>query len=116
MDVSDGLILDLERMMNRQKLNYKIHIDKVPISKKLNNLIKQNKFKKENFISNGDDYQILFTSSPKNLNKIKKLASRIKIKITPIGKIIKEANLILNSNNENLIKSMKIKGYLHTFR
>ena len=33
MDVSDGLILDLERMMNRQKLNYKIHIDKVPISK-----------------------------------------------------------------------------------
>jgi len=116
MDVSDGLILDLERMMNWQQLNYKIHLDQVPISNKLKNLIKQNNFKKENFISNGDDYQILFTSSSKNFNKIKRLAKRIKIKITAIGKITKEANLILNSNKENLIKTMKIKGYLHTFR
>ena len=115
-DVSDGLILDLERMMNRQQLNYKIHLDQVPISNKLKNLIKQNNFKKENFISNGDDYQILFTSSSKNFNKIKRLAKRIKIKITAIGKITKEAKLILNLNKENLIKTMKIKGYLHTFR
>ena len=69
----------------------------------------------ENFISKGDDYQILFTSPFNKIEKIKKIAKRIKIKITAIGRITKGDNLILNSKNKNLLKSMKNKGYLHKF-
>ena len=62
-DISDGLIDDLKKMINKQKLSYKIYEDKIPVSKNLHNYLIKNKFKKINLISNGDDYQILFTAS-----------------------------------------------------
>ena len=62
MDISDGLILDLERMINKQNINYHLNLNQIPTSNKLKQLIDNNNLKKENFISKGDDYQILFTS------------------------------------------------------
>ncbi len=115
MDISDGLILDLERMINNQNFNYHLNLNQIPISNQLKQLIDNNKLQKENFISKGDDYQILFTSPFDKIEKIKKIAKRIKIKITAIGRITKGTNLILNSKNKNLLKSMKNKGYLHRF-
>ena len=114
-DISDGLILDLERMINNQNFNYHLNLNQIPISNKLKQLIGNNKLQKENFISKGDDYQILFTSPLNKSEKIKKIAKRIKIKITAIGRITKGTNLLLNSKNKNLLKSMKNKGYLHRF-
>ena len=59
----------LEKMINKQKLSYKFG-RKIPISKNLQ-IIKKNNYKKSNFISNGDDYQILFTASLTNLESLK---------------------------------------------
>ena len=102
-------------MINKQNINYHLNLNQIPISNKLKQLIDNNNLKKENFISKGDDYQILFTSPFNKVEKIKKIAKRIKIKITAIGRITKGTNLILNSKNKNLLKSMKNKGYLHRF-
>ena len=33
MDISDGLIADLEKLINKQKLSYKLYLNKIPISK-----------------------------------------------------------------------------------
>ena len=38
-DVSDGLVADLEKLINNQKLSYKIFMRNIPISKNLNKLI-----------------------------------------------------------------------------
>ena len=38
-DISDGLILDLERMINNQNLGYILSIKDIPISKNLQKLI-----------------------------------------------------------------------------
>ena len=38
-DISDGLIADLEKLINNQKLSYKLYLNDIPISKKLNELI-----------------------------------------------------------------------------
>ena len=35
MDVSDGLVSDLCKLINEQKLSFEINIDKIPISKNL---------------------------------------------------------------------------------
>ena len=40
-DISDGLIDDLSKMINRQNLSYHLFEEKIPISKKLSNLIKK---------------------------------------------------------------------------
>ena len=115
-DISDGLILDLERMINNQNLGYTLSIKDIPISKNLNKLINLNNFQKKEFVSNGDDYQVLFTSPLNKTEKIKKLSKKINIKITQIGKITNKPNLILNVDGKNSLKSIKNKGYLHKFK
>ena len=115
-DISDGLILDLERMINNQKLGYTLSVKDIPISKNLQKLIKLNNYQKEKFVSNGDDYQVLFTSPLKKVKQIKKLSKRINIKITKIGIITNKPNQILNLKGKNCLKSIKNKGYLHKFK
>ena len=66
-DISDGLITDLEKLINKQKLSYKLFIKDIPISKNLKKLINLKVINKTSFVSRGDDYQILFTASHQKL-------------------------------------------------
>ena len=61
-DISDGLISDMEKLINNQKIYFEINIDKIPISKKLNDYLQKNNMDKKDFVFSGDDYQLLFTS------------------------------------------------------
>ena len=114
-DISDGLFTDLKKLINEQRLGYIINIDNIPISKNLSLYLKKNKKKSINYISRGDDYQILFTSSKKNRSYIKKISKRINQKISLIGKITNQTkqNKIINSRNQ--IKTLNYDGYLHNF-
>jgi len=114
-DISDGLIADLEKMINIQHLSYQINEHKIPTSKLLTKIIKDYKFKKSNFISNGDDYQILFTASPSKARIIENKSKLLQVKITKIGKIIsgsKKSTIIDQKGKQILIKN---KGYTHQF-
>ena len=114
-DISDGLFADMEKLINNQKLSYQIFLEKIPISSNLSKILKKKKLLKENFISNGDDYEILFTANTKNRNLIKKIAKKSKTKITRIGYIKKNTNKssVLNALNSKII--LKNKGYFHSF-
>ena len=114
-DISDGLFADLYKLVNNQKFGFSLCLNKVPISKNLSDYLKKNNKKKLNYISKGDDYQILFSASKKNRIYIQKLAKRINQKITLIGSftnIYKQRKLI---NHKDLKKSLNYEGYLHKF-
>ena len=114
-DISDGLFGDLNKLINNQKIGYNVYLDKIPISKNLNSYLKKNNKKSLYFISKGDDYQVLFTSSKKNRIYIKKLAKRINLKITKIGtttNIYKHRKII---NHKKYLKSLNYKGYSQKF-
>jgi len=115
MDVSDGLFGDMKKLINNQKYGFIIDANKIPISNKLSNYIKNNKKKKLDFIDRGDDYQILFTSSKKNRSYIEKLSKRINQKITLIGKITNQNKKYLIIKNEIVIKALNFDGYTHKF-
>jgi thiamine-monophosphate kinase len=87
-DISDGLFADLEKMINNQNVNYEIHLDKVPISKPMEMLLKKRRLQKIKMISNGDDYQILFTASKNKSRIIKEASKKLNLKITKIGRIL----------------------------
>ena len=114
-DISDGLLADMEKLINNQKLSYQIYLEKIPISSNLSKFLKKKKLLKENFISNGDDYEILFTAKKNNRNLIKKIAKKHKTKITRIGFIKKNTtkSSVLNALNSKII--LKNKGYFHNF-
>ena len=114
-DISDGLIDDLKKMINRQDFSFQIFEEKIPVSKTLKQLIMIKKLKKIDITSKGDDYQILFTASPDKSRIIKKLSKTRGIKITKIGKIIsgKNRSKIINIKNKQI--EAKNKGYIHQF-
>ena len=115
MDISDGLISDLSKLINKQKLSFKIYANKIPISNNLEIYLKKYKIAKTKYLFNGDDYQILFTASKKNRSLIKSIAKKMNQKITIIGRINKsyKKNLILLDNKA--LNLSKFKGYSHKF-
>jgi thiamine-monophosphate kinase len=114
-DVSDGLIDDLSKMINRQNLSFHLFEKKIPVSKKLSNLIKKKMLNKIDLISNGDDYQVLFTADIKKARIIQQASKTTGIKITKIGKIVsaKDRSLIFDEKGKQI--RAKSKGYIHRF-
>ena len=114
-DISDGLISDMDKLINKQRLSYNILLSKIPISFNLYKVLKNKKLFKKNFISNGDDYEILFTASKNKRSLIKKISKISKNKITRIGYIKKNLNKSSVLNGLNTKITLKNKGYFHTF-
>ena len=114
-DISDGLIDDLSKMINKQNLSFHLFENKIPISKKLNNLIKKQKFRKIDVISKGDDYQTLFTANVNKARIIKNASKATRIKITKIGKIVSGKNKSLIFDEKGKQIKAKYKGYIHQF-
>ena len=102
-------------MINSQKLSYKLELKDIPISINLKKIIDNKKLSKINYISNGDDYQVLFTASKKKRRIIKRIFSNIRIKVTKIGTInsINKKSMIIDHKKREI--TLKNKGYLHKF-
>jgi thiamine-monophosphate kinase len=115
MDISDGLAIDMNKLINKQKLGYLIDINKIPMSRELEQLIKQKKLKKLDYLFNGDDYQILFTASKSKRAYIKLLSSKMNQKISIIGQINTKSKNYLLDGRRIPIKYLKYRGYSHKF-
>ncbi len=114
-DLSDGLIDDLSKMINNQKLSFSLNENKIPISKNLSKIIKTKNMKKIKLVSNGDDYQILFTASKDKSRIIAQTSKNLGIKISKIGKISsnKKRSVIIDEKGKEIV--LKNKGYVHQF-
>ena len=114
-DISDGLLADLDKMINNQKLSYKIFLNDIPISRNLKKILDSKNLPKINYVSKGDDYQVLFTASKDKMRIIKKIASNCRVKLTKIGSIqsyVKKSSIV---DDKNVKISLKNKGYFHKF-
>ena len=114
-DISDGLFADLEKLINKQKLSYKINLESIPISKNLKRLIFLKRLNKLSFISEGDDYQILFTANANKSRIIDKTAKSLGIRISKIGKICSYTHKSQLINQKGMKIAIKSKGYYHNF-
>ena len=109
------MIDDLEKLINKQKLSYKLNLSNVPISSNLKKLLTLKKSNKISYISQGDDYQILFTANSSKSRIINKTAKSLGIKISKIGKICSnlQKSQIIDEKGEKI--AIKTKGYFHRF-
>jgi thiamine-monophosphate kinase len=114
-DISDGLLADLDKMINNQKLSYKLFLDDIPISNNLKKILDLKNLSKINYVSNGDDYQVLFTASKNKTRIIKKIASNYRVKITKIGSIQSHVEKPSIIDDKDVKITLKNKGYFHKF-
>ena len=115
MDISDGLISDMGKLINNQKLSFEIDVNKIPVSKYLEIYLKKYNKKRSAYLFNGDDYQILFTAPVKNRSLIKSIGKKMNQKVTLIGKInqgYKKNSIKLDNKSQKLTN---FKGYSHKF-
>ena len=114
-DISDGLLADLDKMINNQKLSYKLFLKDIPISKNFKEVLNLKKLSKIDHVSKGDDYQILFTASKNKLRIIEKIANNTGVKLTKIGSIHSFAKKSSIFDDKNIQIKSKNKGYFHNF-
>ncbi|HOJ44141.1 MAG TPA: thiamine-phosphate kinase, partial [Syntrophorhabdaceae bacterium] len=105
MDISDGLIIDLERMMNESKKSAKVYMEKIPIPNTLKRLSLEGLG-----LSGGEDFQFLFTFPEEKLSAIENIKRKGYV-ISIIGEVTKGRGVKLyeNGKRKNILK----KGYEH---
>ena len=114
-DVSDGFIQDLGHLCKNSKCGAEVDISLLPLSSCMKSLVKKNKIKLKESFSNGDDYQILFSSKVSKRSNIKNISKMLNVRITRVGFIKKEKNITIK-NKSLKIKIIKQKmGYTHCF-
>ena len=115
-DISDGFFQDLKHILTNSNLSSEIFVNNVPVSVYLNLYLKKTKNNKLDFVSNGDDYQILFTANKNKRNLIKKISKSTATKVSIIGSIKNKSipgKIKLINGEFGLPKKL---GYIHNFR
>ena len=106
-DVSDGLAQDLGHILHASKVGAEIELDQLPIDDHVKQLQQESQW--QYALAGGDDYELCFTISPQNYQKILQL--ELDVNISKIGQIT--PNLGIRYNNHGVDQVIKFKGYQH---
>ncbi len=88
-DVSDGLLIDTSHLLEESGVGVRIWEDRLPLSRVYRKWM--NTYLKDPYplaLNGGEDYELLFTASPKMRKKILSLAITSKVPMTRIGEIL----------------------------
>jgi thiamine-monophosphate kinase len=110
LDISDGLVADLQHICERSDLGATIFVEDIPLSSALRNLQDQEQAYRY-ALTGGDDYELCFTVSPENMPQIAMLIAEKKLMASVIGKMHRGSTVRCELNGEEfpLIQS----GYRH---
>ncbi len=95
-DISDGLISDLNQICKSSRVGARIKTDRVPIQPTVKTNLSQKSL--ELALSGGEDYELLFTASAEVIDKVKGVAS---CPITVIGEIVADNKITLVDSQGN---------------
>src|SRR5579872_2479471 len=110
MDSSDGLAITLNDISHQSKK--KFVITSMPAGDDVIKFARQNKMSLENLVfCGGEEYEIVSTVHPWNLQKIRNLAKKMKIPLFEIGHVSNGKNVILVDNYRS--KVIKRCGWTH---
>ena len=98
-DLSDGLLLDLSRLLNASAVGAEIDYEKLPVSPRFRRLCRQKNYpEKELVLAGGEDYQLLFAISPRQEIRLQKT----KIVYHIIGRITGRRRLLVREKGQRL--------------
>lgn len=110
MDSSDGLSTTLNEMSKQSKK--KFLIDNIPVKKDLEEFAKSQKLDLNKLIFHGgEEYEFVFTISPKHRQIIKKNAKLLKTPIIEVGHVTSGKGVVIHQNNKHV--NLKDLGWKH---
>ena len=112
-DVSDGLLLDLQRITIDKGLGARVYAENIPTSDSFKDLAQScSEDMHELPLSGGEDYELLFTSKEDNKEKVFDIAKDTGTQITEIGVVTGSYNIEIIDSDGNHI-NLKQRGFVH---
>jgi thiamine-monophosphate kinase len=111
MDLSDGLSKDLTRILRASHYGAVVDLQACPIE----NILRDNLSLEQAYhyaFTGGDDYELCFTASPDDKEKIADISRQLNLPLTEIGRITHMPGITLLNADENCAK-LKKSGYDH---
>jgi thiamine-monophosphate kinase len=106
-DISDGLVADLNHILEKSNVGAQINLDALPVSAELMRVVGREEAEKLALYS-GDDYELCFTVSPDNDSE---LVKNIKETYTKIGTITDGNNILFIKSGQEI--ELTGAGYEH---
>ena len=113
MDVSDGLLGDLQKLVEASGVSATVERDQIPLSPQLESHINQSPELWDCVLGGGDDYQCLFTVDPTLVEEFQRVTSTKNIQITAIGEITGESGSDVSLTVNGVPLSQSVKSYRH---
>ena len=110
-DVSDGLLADLDHILEASRLGARIEFSALPVSPALRNHL-QHPAAKQCTLSGGDDYELCFTAPVARHDEILDIAARLELPLTAIGTVVTGRGCLVLDTAGNPI-NMESSGYDH---
>jgi thiamine-monophosphate kinase len=87
MDVSDGLAKDLDRLLRASGVAGSLSTGSVPLSDPARRVLARNPQRLADFITSGDDYEVLATVAPGRAQAFAAAAAKTEISVARIGTV-----------------------------
>lgn len=110
-DVSDGLLADLQHLLDASGCGAKVQVDQLPLSPAMGRCLDSNSGF-EYALASGDDYELLFTVSEENKGNLKVALAHANVQATCIGQINSNAGK-LSLKFEDEPYHFERRGYEH---
>ncbi len=110
-DISDGLQIDLWRILSASRKGATIEVEKIPRSDALLSFLNEHPEAEERILWGGEDYELLFTIPPEALEPLK-ASWKFETQLSNIGYIEGEQGLVVKSNGEET-RITSPSGWIH---
>jgi len=105
-DLSDGLFLDLLRILDASKVGARIHESLIPLSKKAGSF--------DRAVQEGEDFELMFTMGRKEAKRFFRTALlKMKTPVTLIGEILDRKSGYKLVRKDGREEAIRPKGFLH---
>lgn len=114
-DVSDGLVADLGHICERSKVAAVIGFGRLPLSALMKKHLAA-PVAQAALLGGGDDYELCFTAAPAKRAAVERVASRVRTKVTRIGRVIRApagACSVAVVDGDGLPLALRQKGFDH---
>ncbi len=113
-DVSDGLSGDLHQLCQASRVGVELWAHHLPISRQCQAYAQTHRLDPIDFaLAGGEDYELLFTTAPRNHGKVANLAKRLKTQVTWIGEIKPKPFGLKLKSESGVCRNISIQSYDH---
>ena len=110
-DLSDGLLADLNHVVNASGCGAEIELANIPLSPEFKSIFKTD----VDWIlplASGDDYELCFTVSPENKPQLETLGKQLNLPLSCIGRIVPGTGILIRDQNGHQYQPVHL-GYEH---